>query len=86
MNFQEALKMLDELNAGEVTPDVVAELTRQLERAGIAARHEMICVWRSQGWEPEEIEHGVEQLEKYLHEVSEQAIARLLGTREKTIH
>ena len=49
-----------------MTPDDIEELSRQLERAGIAARHEMIGVWRAQGWEPEEIEDGVAQLEKAL--------------------
>ena len=85
MNFSEALNLIDELEAGEVTPDDIEELSRQLERAGIAARHEMIGVWRAQGWEPEEIEDGVAQLEKALQEMSAEAIARLELKRE-TIH
>ena len=85
MNWPEALKMLDQIKPADVTPALVDDLSEQLRISALAARHELIAVSRAQGYTPDEIEDGLERFDKYIAEVSEEAIARLLGTRE-TMH
>ena len=85
MNWPEALKMLDQIKPADVTPALVDELSEQLRISALAARHELIAVCRQQGYTPDEIEDGLERFDKYIAEMSEKAIGRLLNKRE-TIH
>ena len=85
MNLAEALKALDEIRPEDVTETLLDDLSEQLRISALAARHELIAVCRAQGYTPDEIEDGLERFNRYVEEVSEEAIARLVGTRE-TLH
>ena len=82
MNLAEALKALDQIKPEDLTPALLDDLSEQLRISALAARHELIAVSRAQGFTPDEIEDGLERFDRYIEEVSEEAIARLLGTKE----
>jgi hypothetical protein len=84
MNFPDALKKLDELEAGAVTEELVEVLAEELRLAGIRAKHEMIAFCRTQGYTPDEIEDGIERIEASIAEMSEEALARLQRKRHDT--
>ena len=77
--------MLDAIKPEDVTPALLDDLSEQLRVSALAARHELIAVCLAQGHTSGEIEDGLERFDRYIEEVSEEAIARLVGTRE-TIH
>ena len=85
MNLPEALKMLEAIKPEDVTPALLDDLSEQLRISALAARHELIAVCRAQGYTPDEIEDGLERFDRYIEEVSEEAIARLLKN-ERVLH
>ena len=85
MNLAEALKALDAIKPEDVTPALLDDLSEQLRISALAARHELIAVCLAQGYTSDEIEDGLERFDDYIEEASDEAIARLLRTRE-TIH
>jgi hypothetical protein len=82
MNLTEALKALDEIKPEDVTAELLDQLSEQLRISALAARHELIAVSRAQGFSPDEIEDGLERFERYIEEVTEQVLARLIGRKE----
>ena len=77
--------MLDQIKPEGVTSELLDQLTEQLRISALAARHELVAVCLAQGYTSGEIEDGLERFDRYIAEASEEAIARLVGTRE-TIH
>ena len=85
MNWPEALKMLDQIKPEDVTPALLDDLSEQLRISALAARHELVAVCLAQGYTSGEIEDGLERFDRYIAEVSEEAIARLLKN-ERVLH
>ena len=83
MNFQEALKKLDEIAAGDVTPEEVQQLSAELELSICYSRREFIAWCKHMGYTDGEIQDGLVRYDKSCDEMAAEALDRLQGKRQK---